>query len=242
MGRPVTRKKKKKRLRGAPKSGNVHSGPFNPVLDRGVSVKPKNEVRSRGDAPRTKPTPALSEDDYFLEAVSDVAPLPEDRGRVTPTPTRDLRPPYPPGKADLEVLAHLSELVSGVADMDITFSDEYMEGAVQGVDRKLMDRLRKGEFPVQDYVDLHGLTQEEAEFSVRNFLLDSYRNGLRCVLVVHGRGLNSENHIPVLKRRVPIWLNRSPVKKIILAFSTARPYDGGTGAIYVLLRKSGKMI
>ena len=237
----MTRKKKKKRRHGGPKSGDVHSGPFNPVLDQGVSVKPKNEVRYGGNFPRKKPKSKLSEENYFLEAMSDVAPLPEDRGRVTPTPARDLSPPYPPGKADLEVLAHLSELVSGVADMDITFSDEFMEGAVQGVDRKLMDRLRKGEFPVQDYVDLHGLNQEEAELSVQNFLLDSYRHGLRCVLLIHGRGLNSENHIPVLKRRVPIWLNRSPVKKIILAFSTAKPYDGGTGAIYVLLRKSGKL-
>jgi DNA-nicking Smr family endonuclease len=54
---------------------------------------------------------------------------------------------------------------------------------------------------------------------------------------VHGRGLNSENHIPILKERLPVWLNRGPINKIVLAFSTARPYDGGAGAVYVLLKK-----
>ncbi len=241
----MPRKKRKKRRREQSKSAEKSAYPFNPALDGPVFIKPGADVNIAEDKVQATPDKKnhpVSEDDEFLKAMRDVAPLPEDRGRVTTRPKGNLRPPYPPGQGDLEVLAHLSELVSGVADMDIRFSDEYMEGAVQGMDRKLMEKLRKGEFPVQDYVDLHGLTREEAELDVRNFLMDSYRHGLRCVLLVHGRGLNSENHMPVLKRRVPVWLSRSPVKKIILAFSTARPYDGGTGAIYVLLRKSGKII
>lgn len=241
----MARKKRKKRRRERPKAGKDPAYPFNPALDQPVFIKPEDEDDARQGEDRgntTEQSQMLSEEACFMEAMRDVAPLSEDRGRVTTRPKRDLRPPYPPGQGDLEVLAHLSELVSGVADMDITFSDEYMEGAMQGIDRKLMEKLRKGEFPVQDYVDLHGLTREEAELSIRNFLMDSYRHGLRCVLLVHGRGLNSEDHIPVLKRRVPVWLSRSPVKKFILAFSTARPYDGGTGAIYVLLRKSGKVV
>jgi len=124
--------------------------------------------------------------------------------------------------------------------MDITFSDEYIEGAVRGFNRKMMDRLKKGRFPVQDYVDLHGLTKHAAEEMVREFLLQSRQRGLRCVLVVHGRGLNSENQIPVLKERLPLWLSRGAIRKIVLAFCTARPYDGGTGAIYILLRKGNR--
>ena len=61
--------------------------------------------------------------------------------------------------------------------------------------------------------------------------------GLRCVLIVHGRGLNSPDSIPVLKERLPVWLNRGSARKIVLGFATARSYDGGTGAIYVLLRR-----
>jgi DNA-nicking Smr family endonuclease len=136
----------------------------------------------------------------------------------------------------LEAVAHLFDLVSGAVEMDITFTDEYIEGSVHGFSRKLMQKLKNGQFPVQDYVDLHGLTKPEAETRVRDFLIQSHRLGRRCVLVVHGRGLNSENHIPVLKEQLPLWLGRGPVRKIVLAFSTAKPYDGGTGAIYVLLR------
>ena len=169
--------------------------------------------------------------------MSDVQPLNGLKKRIMRVPDMSIRPPHPAPNDELETMAHLSDLISGTAEMDITFSDEYIEGAVHGFDRKLLERMKKGEFPVQDYVDLHGLTQQEAETRISDFLLQSHRVGLRCVLVVHGRGLNSENQIPVLKERLPAWLSRGPVKKIVLAFSTARPYDGGTGAIYVLLRK-----
>jgi DNA-nicking Smr family endonuclease len=172
-----------------------------------------------------------------LEAVKDVTPLHSDKNKIVRTPNIGIKPPHRARDEGLEGLAPLSDLVSGSIDMDITFSDEYIEGTVQGIDKRVMDRLKKGLFPIQDYIDLHGLTRHEAEIKVRDFLLQSYRSGIRCVLVVHGRGLNSENHIPILKELLPIWLSRGPVKKIVLAFSTSRPYDGGTGAIYILLRK-----
>ena len=121
--------------------------------------------------------------------------------------------------------------------MDITFSDEYIEGCVKGFSRKIMKKLKRGELAVQDYVDLHGLTKQEAEEEVKEFLLRSYRTGLKCVLIVHGRGLNSPDSFPVIKEGLARWLGRGPIRRIVLAFSTARPYDGGTGAIYVLLRK-----
>jgi DNA-nicking Smr family endonuclease len=173
----------------------------------------------------------------FREAMTDVTPLKGVQQRIARLPDQDARPVHPPNAGDLEVLAHLSDLVSGMAEMDIAFSDEYIEGSVKGFDRKLMQKLKDGLFAVQDHMDLHGCTRQEAELKVTEFLLRSYRLGLRCVLVVHGRGLNSEDHIPVLKERLPLWLNRGPVKRIVLAFSTARPYDGGTGAIYILLRR-----
>ncbi|MBW2169255.1 MAG: Smr/MutS family protein [Deltaproteobacteria bacterium] len=169
--------------------------------------------------------------------MSDVDPLTIGKNMITRIPNPDIRPAHQIRDDDLEVMAHLSDLVSGIAEMDFTFSDEYIEGSVHGFSRKLMKRLKKGEIPIQDYVDLHGLTKQEAEIRIKNFLLRSQQLGLRCVLVVHGRGLNSEDHIPVLKERLPVWLTRGPVKKIVLAFSTAMPYDGGTGAIYILLRK-----
>jgi DNA-nicking Smr family endonuclease len=133
-------------------------------------------------------------------------------------------------------MEQLQGLVRGSVELDITFSDEYIEGAVQGFSRKLMKKLKRGELPVQGHIDLHGLTKQDAETAVADFLLESFRSGLRCVLIVHGRGLNSPENLPVLKEGLPQWLNRGRVRKVVLAFTTARPYDGGTGATYVFLR------
>ena len=212
---------------------------FNPAFkDLHSKVKSSQKADRESDSKQSKTDEAERHDQQsFLEAMSDVTPLPEDRKRITRSPGDDTRPAHPAPNDEREVMSHLYDLVKGSVELDITFTDEYMEGSVRGFNRKLMKKLRKGEFPVQDYVDLHGLSKQEAETRVRDFLLKSYRLGLRCVLVVHGRGRNSPDSFPVLKERLPIWLNRGPAKKIVLAFATARPYDGGAGAIYVLLRK-----
>jgi DNA-nicking Smr family endonuclease len=225
------RKGKKKR----PKAGKEQGpSPFNPL--------PPMEINTSEPRPLT-PSPAsriaeIDEDRaFFLEAMKGVKRLNFSTGRVSPRPKTDMRPPRPAPDDELEVMAHLSDLLSGQAEMDITFSDEYIEGCIKGFSRELMARLRRGQFPLQAHLDLHGLTKQEAEARVKEFLLESYRLGRRCVLIVHGRGLNSENNIPVLKERIPVWLARGPVKRVVLAFSTARPYDGGTGAVYVLIRR-----
>jgi DNA-nicking Smr family endonuclease len=174
----------------------------------------------------------------FTQAMLGVAPIDKKVVRKTPAHEKKTAPPYPAPDIEQEVMEHLRDLVDGTIDMDITFSDEYIEGSISGVDRNTMRRLKRGLIPVQDHIDLHGLTQKDAEVRVREFLTKSQTRGLQCVLIVHGRGLNSPDSIPVLKERLPVWLNRGPARKIVKAFSSARPYDGGTGAIYVLLRKS----
>ncbi|MDY6972365.1 MAG: Smr/MutS family protein [Thermodesulfobacteriota bacterium] len=212
---------------------------FNSAFEGLAPLIKKNRI-VRNPPQEQKPPeqqPETDETRDFLEAVSNVQPFSDGPKRVTRIPNLEVRPSHPAGSDELEAIMHLSDLVTGTAEIDITFSDEYIEGSVHGFSRTLMNRLKKGQLPVQDYVDLHGLTKQEAEIRMRDFILQCHRFGLRCVLVVHGRGLNSENHIPVLKERLPIWLSRGPLKKIVLAFSTARSYDGGTGAIYVLLRK-----
>lgn len=238
----MARRKKKRKKKETKKGIRQKSVPFNPVIeDLKKLVKEKPQVKAIQDQENQGPTQRkpleLKDEDIFLQAMSDVTPLQDPVKKIPKIPNLDLRPRHPIRDDDLEAVTHLWELVHGSIEMDITFSDEYIEGAVQGFDRKLMQKLKKGKFPVQDYLDLHGLTKQEAEIQVRNFLLRSHQVGYRCVLVVHGRGLNSEDHIPVLKERIPMWLTRGPVRKIVLAFSTARPYDGGTGAIYVLLRR-----
>jgi DNA-nicking Smr family endonuclease len=212
---------------------------FNPAfkdLDRKLKRFQKAERESESEPPQTDEAKP-DEEQSFLEAMSDVTPLPENKRKIVPTPGNHIRPAHPAPDDEQEALNHLSDLVKGSIELDITLTDEYMEGSVKGFSRKLMKKLKKGEFPFQDYTDLHGLTKQAAEARVRDFLLQSHKLGLRCVLIVHGRGLNSPDSFPVLKERLPLWLGRGPVKKIVLAFATARPYDGGAGAVYVLLRK-----
>jgi DNA-nicking Smr family endonuclease len=138
---------------------------------------------------------------------------------------------------DAEALAELSDLVTGVGPFDITNTTEYMEGAVVGLDPRLVRRLRRGEFAAQSHLDLHGLVSADARIAVDQFLTHAVRQGYRCVLIIHGRGLNSAGQTPVLKKHVAAWLSHGAHARLVLAFTSARPCDGGAGAVYVLLRR-----
>ena len=212
---------------------------FNPAFkDLDIEIK---ESQKASDIPEDKTTKTNGEGqgdgDIFLEAMSGVTPLPGTRRKVTRSPGDHIRPPHSAPDDKQEGMARLHDLVKGAIELDITLTDEYIEGSVKGMSRKLMKTLKRGAFPVQDHTDLHGLTRKEAEIRVRDFLLQSSRRGLRCVLIVHGRGLNSQDNLAVLKGALPNWLTSGPARKIVLAFATAKPYDGGAGAVYVLLRK-----
>jgi DNA-nicking Smr family endonuclease len=212
---------------------------FHPVFE-GLEIALKKYPEPPVDQPPIKPEKIreISDDaSIFDQAMSGVVPIGKKGVRKIPAHEKKIAPPYPAPDIEQEVMEHLRDLVNGTVDMDITFSDEYIEGSISGVDRNTMRRLKRGQIPVQDHIDLHGLTQKEAETRVREFLVRSQGRGLLCVLIVHGRGLNSPDSIPVLKERLPVWLNRGPARKIVKAFSSARPYDGGTGAIYVLMRR-----
>jgi len=193
-----------------------------------VHPSPLNEVKKNEEA---------EDIEYFQQAMEAVKPLDGQDKKSISIPDKDLRPPHPAPDDAVAGVAHLRRLVQGDLEMDISFTDEYIGGAVPGLSPKIMKNLKRGKFPIRGHLDLHGLTKPEAESKVRDFLIHSHRQGLRCVLIVHGRGLNSPDSFPVLKERIPVWLNRGPARKIVLAFATARPYDGGTGALYVLLRK-----
>jgi DNA-nicking Smr family endonuclease len=138
---------------------------------------------------------------------------------------------------EAEVLAALSDLVSGLGNFDLTETEEYVEGTRVGLDPRLSSRLRHGEFAVQDHTDLHGMIQPAAKEALREFILKSVRKGLRTVLVVHGRGLGSPGGRPVLKHAAAQWLSHGEIGAHVLAFTTSRPQDGGAGAMYVLLRR-----
>ncbi len=95
-------------------------------------------------------------------------------------------------------------------------------------------RLRRGHFSVASEIDLHGLNANHARLALAEFLSEAAARGLRCVRVIHGKGLRSGPNGPVIKRRIGRWLRQ---RDEVLAYASARVMDGGTGAIYVLLRK-----
>jgi len=221
------------------RSGSLGHQPFR-VLNGLVARAPSTPPEPPSAPARDEAAPASESRDpeaMFLQAVADVRPLAaRARDRVAgPSPAADPKPVTDP---DAEALAELCDLVTGAAPFDLADGDEYVEGAAVGVDRRLLRRLRAGEFAYQAHLDLHGLTADEARGQVDAFLLRAYLNNHRCVLIVHGRGRNSKDQIPVLKGRLTSWLARGQSTRMILAFTTARPCDGGAGALYVLLRRN----
>ena len=122
------------------------------------------------------------------------------------------------------------------ASFTVRESGERIEGLAKGIDRAHLDRLKRGRIPADSEIDLHGLTRREARSVVRAELLDAFETGERCVLIIHGRGAGSETG-PVLKEALVGWLRKPPLDRLVMAFASAIPNHGGTGATYVLLRK-----
>jgi DNA-nicking Smr family endonuclease len=218
-----------------------------PAAPRPVALNaPFAELGKRLTAPaparRSPPPPTrvrakpAEEPDLFASAMEGVVRLSHGpHARVAgPAPAPRGRRPV---TEEAEALAALSDLVSGSAAFDLSDTREYIEGAIVGLDPRLLRRLRRGDFASHAWLDLHGMTAEEARVALDRFLEASVRAGHRCVLIVHGRGLNSKDHMPVLKERMKVWLARGRAAHIVLAFTTARPCDGGAGALYVLLRR-----
>jgi len=186
--------------------------------------------------PRAPPEPSDAE--LWERELAGVRPV-DGRDKVAP-PRAPRAAPAAFWHPDLDAIQELEALVSGEAPFDISDSDEFIEGAVSGFDPNVLRKLRRGEFSVQGHLDLHGLTRGEAKGQVQHFLQEARRKGKRCVVLVHGRGLHSRDQVPVLKEALQTWLATARFGRHVLAFATARPQDGGGGAVYVLLRKLGR--
>ncbi len=181
------------------------------------------------------PQPEVEEQALFEEAMADVQPIERDRH----LPQISFRKPTSISEREREVLRELDRIVSGEAPFELSDSDEFMQGAVRGFDPRTVRQLKRGEFTLQADLDLHGLDAATARPLLERFIGDCHARGLRCVRVVHGRGRNSPGGIPVLKANLPRWLARGPSRLLVLAYTSARPQDGGTGTTYVLLRSRG---
>jgi DNA-nicking Smr family endonuclease len=169
-------------------------------------------------------------DSAFHEAMRDVVPL----ARPTRVEHRLPRPDPVPRQRLRDERAVLAESLRTQAhpDAGLAAGDElvYVRG---GVPAQVLKQLRRGHWVVQDDLDLHGMTSGEARIATGAFLAECVQRGVRCVRIVHGKGLRSPNRQPVLKRKLGHWL---ALRDEVLAFCEARPVDGGSGAVVVLLR------
>jgi len=124
----------------------------------------------------------------------------------------------------------------GRVEFEIERSGESVRGLAFGIDRAHLRRLERGEIDFDRRLDLHGSNAAEARHLLTNELKNAFASGNRCVLIVHGRGLHSEDG-PVLKTAVIEWLTTPPLAAHVMAFSSALPAEGGPGATAVLLRR-----
>jgi DNA-nicking Smr family endonuclease len=177
---------------------------------------------------------AGSEEDLFQTAMADVEPIMREPslsdGRGVSSAKRAEQ------DSQEEALAQLRDLVRGGEGFIISDTAEYMEGIGYGVNPDVARRLHQGDYSIQAHLDLHGFVAADAKGAFEQFLKEALLSGKTAVLVVHGRGLSSRAE-PVLKTKVKEWLTTGPWRKWVIAFTSARACDGGTGATYILLRQ-----
>jgi DNA-nicking Smr family endonuclease len=185
-------------------------------------------------ATKARGTRPDSDSGIFADAIGHVVPLrktaSERPARARPTPIARQR--------ERDEAAALAESIGDVVDAEsLLETDDALSFRRRGIGVDVVRKLRRGVWALQDEIDLHGLRRDEAHARVAQFLREATRSGLRCVRVVHGKGHGSPGREPVLKARVKAWLVKH---EDVLAFTHARPADGGHGALIVLLKASEK--
>lgn len=185
-------------------------------------------------------TPAGDDDDLFRRAMRDVKPLEPERRRKTaetPRPAKkpDARPQPDPGDTP-PVRSAAGRWPADPAHISNGPTVDRRPGSAPGVDARTMGRLKRGRLRPEARLDLHGMTQAEAHGALRRFVLDRQGRGKRCVLVITGKGSITTGG--VLRTQVPRWLDTPPLADAVLAYAEAIPPDGGSGALYVLLRRN----
>jgi DNA-nicking Smr family endonuclease len=166
----------------------------------------------------------------FELAVGPVQPLVTQRRVVHPS--RPVSPePFQRQRDEAQVMR---EALSDDFDVEtLLHTDELLSYRTPGLGADVVRKLREGRWSIQRQLDLHGLRVDQAREALGRFIRESQHAGLRCVRVVHGKGLGSPGRTPVLKSRVHRWLVQ---KHEVMAFVQARPAEGGAGALVVLLR------
>ena len=213
-----------------PKKHIPESTFHHPFKDLKILLKKRKKKTTPPD--KVKPAP-LSDEMIFNEAMKEVSEIKEFRELpmdVKKRPSEScLKVPL-----DIEAVTALEEIVNGRRPVRLPDTPEYIEWLNKDYQNIIVHKLHKGHYAIQDCLDLHGLVLEDAEVSIDHFFRESLKNCLKCIKIIHGRGLRSAKG-PVLKEAVVKLLSKR-YRKHVVAFVSARQCDGGLGALYVLLR------
>ena len=175
------------------------------------------------------------ENNLFQRAAGKVQAMPAH----SRAPSTQLRPSPEPHQFKRDEAAALAETLSDEFDVSTLLDiDDQMSFRQSGIGSDVTRKLRRGHWSIQRALDLHGMRSDEARSALSAFIREACQLGVRCVRVVHGKGLGSPGKAPVLKNKVHAWLVQ---KKEVLAFVQARPADGGAGAVVVLLASTPAM-
>lgn len=162
----------------------------------------------------------------FMESMDNVKPISSDK-RNTLSDKPKPKPTKKHFQTKVNQLDFPSEEINDKQSNDVLFYSR------EGVRHKTIKQLKRGALGIEDKIDLHGLNKQEATQLLLEFLDDSNESRPRCILIVHGKGMSSLSNHPVLKNLTFNLLKQHPN---VLAFTSAQPRDGGSGAVYVLLK------
>ncbi len=185
--------------------------------------------KRKGDGKTAPPSLPDNESNLFRTCIGDTRPLP-DSGKIVFPPHL----PWPVPRQNRTAKNPLpADSLSDHIPQELAGNEEEFFFQRPGVAPLTMKRLRRSHWKIQAELDLHGMTSDEARACLIGFLDECKELGLRCVRVIHGKGLSSRNREPVLKLKTASWLMQ---RNEVLAFCQARPVDGGSGAVIVLLK------
>ncbi|NMM10405.1 MAG: DNA mismatch repair protein MutS [Polaromonas sp.] len=205
------------------------------------AVKKEIETRARLEQGRVAARLAAtaknrSEKELFSRAIGPIKALSTKHLPGHKASLQRAQPAPIPVQQQRDELAVMREAISDEFDAETLLdTDEALSFRRPGMGPDVVRKLRRGNWSIQRQLDLHGLRREDAREALAAFIREANKAGLRCVRVVHGKGLGSPGKTPVLKGRVQSWLIQ---KQEVLAFVQARPAEGGAGALVVLLAQS----
>ncbi len=168
----------------------------------------------------------------FRQAVGDVQPVRNDK--ISPS-TPKVQPQVQSEKRDNRSV--MAALLDDLSEAELLETGEHLAYTHPGVQRSVLRKLKSGHYAIQAEIDLHGLTLDHARKALGLFLHDAQERRHLCLRIIHGKGRRSAEQPPRLKPAVNQWLQRH---KQVLAFCSARSVDGGTGAVYVLLKRASQ--